>query len=170
MQPLFWLFQTLLFTCNRLFLGSWNSATALCNRYPILEPLHAILSATHGCFCATTLCNLSATCNPGAKITESGNVGQPMVCHETILHMQMCTTTFADPAGSLPTYFAGATGRRLQWAMDLLRWDTHGGHHGMHESKPKIPQGSVFGDQINAFACNKRIRDGLSQKTSPECL
>ena len=34
-----------------------------------------------------------------------------MVCQETILHMQMYTTTLADPAGSLPTQFAGATGR-----------------------------------------------------------
>ena len=50
-----------------------------------------------------------------------------MVCQETVLHMQMYTTTLADTAGSLPTQFAGATGRRLHWAMDLLRWDIHGG-------------------------------------------
>ena len=155
-NPYFGSFKILLFTCNRLFLGFQNCETALCNRYPIyiLQPLHATPCATHGYFCATTLCNPHATCNPYAKITESGNVllGQPMVCQETILHMPMYTTTLADPAGLLPTHFAGAPGRRLHWAMDLLRWDIHRGHHGMHESKLKIPQRCVFGDQINAFA------------------
>ena len=63
-NPYFGSFKILLFTCNRLFLGFKNCATALCNRYPILQPLHATPCATHGYFCATTLCNPHATCNP----------------------------------------------------------------------------------------------------------
>ena len=54
--------------------------------------------------------------------------------------------------------------------MDLLKWDIHRGHHGLHESKLKIPQRYVFGDQINAFACNKRIRDGVSHNKSPKWI